>query len=62
MLLRGRRLELEKRVELRTRELEVANRELASFAYSVSHDLKSPLRAMLGYAGMLGEDFGKSLQ
>ena len=53
--------ELERRVELRTRELEVANRELESFAYSVSHDLQSPLRAMLGYAGMLREDFGDKL-
>lgn len=53
--------ELERRVERRTRELELANRELESFAYSVSHDMQSPLRAMLGYAGMLREDFGASL-
>ena len=53
--------ELERRVESRTRELELANRELESFAYSVSHDLQSPLRAMLGFAGMLREDFGDKL-
>lgn len=53
--------ELERRVRSRTRELEVANHELESFAYSVSHDLQSPLRAMLGYAGMLAEDHGALL-
>jgi signal transduction histidine kinase len=53
--------ELERRVELRTRELEVANRELESFAYSVSHDLQSPLRAMLGYGAMLRDDYGDML-
>jgi signal transduction histidine kinase len=55
------RAELERRVERRTRELELANRELESFAYSVSHDLQSPLRAMLGFAGMLRDDFGDKL-
>lgn len=53
--------ELERRVRDRTRELELANRELESFSYSVSHDLQSPLRAMLGYAGMMEEDHGPTL-
>lgn len=53
--------ELERRVLSRTRELELANRELESFAYSVSHDLQSPLRAMLGFAGMLRDDYGDRL-
>ena len=50
--------QLERRVRDRTRELEVANRELESFAYSVSHDLQSPLRAMLGYLGLFEDEFG----
>lgn len=52
---------LERRVRSRTRELELANRELDCFAYSVSHDLQAPLSAILGYSSLLAADYGHFL-
>ena len=53
--------ELEGRVERRTLELAVANRELEAFTYSVSHDLRTPLRSVDVFSLALLEDYGETL-
>ena len=52
---------LEQRVRDRTARLDAANKELDAFAYSVSHDLRGPLRVAEGYAQILEEDYGERL-
>ncbi len=53
--------QLDQKVRERTAELLAANRELESFTYAVSHDLRAPIRAIDGFRGALEEDYGEQL-
>jgi PAS domain S-box-containing protein len=53
---------LEKAVAERTADLRATNEQLETFIYSIAHDLRAPLRSMTGYAELILEDYGKTLE
>jgi PAS domain S-box-containing protein len=59
--IRGLNAELELRVEQRTAQLELSYREMQSFSYSISHDLRAPLRSLNSFSRILMEDCGDQL-